>query len=331
MRCLSIAEYFRSKKMMVIFLTKSDQIEKQITNKGFKIKKIPKTSSIEEELSYIKLLMFDNNIKIILLDINNYVTFRHFDEYRIYLDKLKKLSLFLISFEDFKDYPYASDIVIIPYFGAEGIKLHNKPTCKYLLGPKYCILRDEFLKIKHVAIRKKVESILITMGGSDPKGITMKVLKALNSTDIEVKLNVIIGKFSQISKNNVKKVLGNYKGNYSIAKDVNNIAQLMSESDIAIINSGLTKYEISAVGLPGIVISNNEKHCKQMDEFAKYGSVIHLGEVNAVQRHQITDAVRNIINNFNKRKQMSDVGKLLIDGKAMDRILSEIPKEFINA
>lgn len=316
---------------MVIFLTKSDQIEKQITNKGFKIRKIPKTSSIEEELSYIKLLMFDNKIKIVLLDINNYVTFRNLDEYKIYLDKLKKLPLFLISFEDFKDYPCASDIVIIPYLGAEGIKLHNKHTCKYLLGPKYFILRDEFLKIKQVAIRKKVESILITMGGSDPKGITMKVLKALDSTDIEVKLNVVIGKFSQISKNNVKKVLRNYKGKNSIAKDLNNIAQIMSESDIAIINSGLTKYEISATGLPGIVISNNEKQCKTMNEFAKCGSVIHLGEVNAVQTHQITYAVRTLINNYNKRKQMSDIGKSLIDGKAMDRIFSEIPKELINA
>lgn len=155
MRCLSIADFFKSKNINPIFLSRSDQIERQIINRGFELKILPEICTIVDELSFIKFLMIENKLKVILLDINNYDTFRDFDMYQLYLKTLRKLSLFLVSFEDFRDYPYTSDIVIIPYLGAQNIKLHHKSDCKYLLGPKYFALREEFLKVKPVTVKKK--------------------------------------------------------------------------------------------------------------------------------------------------------------------------------
>ena len=330
-RCLAIADFFKSKNINAIFLSRSGQIEQQIVNRGFELKKIPENSTLADELNSIKLLMNEKKIKVILLDINNYDTFKDFNTYKLYLKKLKKLSLFLISLEDFKDHPYPSDIVIIPYFGTENIKLHNKSDCKYLLGPKYFVLREEFLKVEAVTIRKKIESILITMGGSDSAGITLKVLKALCSTELSISLKLVIGGLSQIGDDAIKNLLNTYKGTYSILRDVNNMAELMSKSDIAVINSGLTKYETSAVGLPGIIISNNEYHSKLMNDFAKYDTVRHLGPVDKVNEHQIIEEITCLARDYKKRLKMSEAGKSLIDGKGVDRIFSEIPRELFYA
>ena len=160
LRCLSIGNYLKAKGIRILILTKTKELDRLLTEKEIEVKIMPAYATLEDELNITKSFIEQLNIKIMILDINYYNTSNEFRTYHFYLKNLNKLPLFLISFEDFKDYPYTSDIVIIPYFGAEGIKLHKKPTCKYLLGPRYFILRDEFLKIKHVAIRKKVESIL---------------------------------------------------------------------------------------------------------------------------------------------------------------------------
>jgi len=328
-RCLAIADFFKSKNINAMFLSRSGQIEQQIINRGFEIKILPENSTIVEEVSFIKSLMIEKKIKIILLDINNYSTFNDFNEYNLYLENLRKLSIFIISIEDFKDYPYPSDIVIIPYVGTENIKLHNKSDCKYLLGPKYFVLREEFLKVKPVTVRKKIESILITMGGSDSEGITLKVLKALCSTELGISLKLVIGGLSQIGDDAIKNSLSTYRGTYSIIRDVNNMAELMSKSDIAVINSGLTKYETSAVGLPGIIISNNEYHSELMNDFAKYDTVRHIGPVNKVNEHQIAEETTCLARDYKKRLKMSEAGKSLIDGKGIDRIFSAIPGELL--
>lgn len=329
MRCLSIADFFKSKAINAIFLSRSGRIERQIINRGFEIKKLPENSTIANELSFIKTLMIEKEIKVILLDINNYGTFKNFNAYNLYLENLKKLSLFLVSFEDFKDYPYTSDIVIIPYVGVNNIKLHKISGCKYLLGPKYFVLREEFSKVNPVNVRKKIENILITMGGSDSEGITLKALKALGSTELDISLKLVIGGLSQTGDAAIKNALSNYKGSYSIIRDANNMAQIMSESDIAVINSGLTKYETSAIGLPSIIISNNEYHSELMNDFTKYDTVSHLGPVNKVNKHQIAEAITCLAGDYKKRLQMSEAGKLLVDGNGIDRIFTEIPREMI--
>lgn len=331
MRCMLISDYLKSKNVNTLFLSKTEQIEDWISEKGYKFNILSPSCTVEDELNIIEQVRIEKKIRIILLDINNYKTFINPDEYHGYLDSLRKLSLFLISFEDLKDYPFYSDVVVIPYVGAEKVKLHDQQNCKYLLGPKYFILREEFSKVNPINVRKKIENILITMGGSDPEGITLTVLNAFTETELNVNLKILIGGLSQIGDREIKNALSDYNGPYSIIRNTKNMAQLMSSSDIAIINSGLTKYESSAVGLPSIVISNNERHAKLMEQFAKYGSILHLGSVSEVSKHKIINTVTNLVSDYDKRKQMSKHGKSLIDGKGIDRLFTEIPWDLIYA
>ena len=84
-------------------------------------------------------------------------------------------------------------------------------------------------------------------------------------------------------------------------KNIKNMAQIMSDSDIAIINSGLTKYETVSVGLPCIVISNNDYHSELMNDFNKDDVFIHLGAVEKLENNQIVKAVELLAKDFKKR------------------------------
>ena len=328
-RCISIAEYLRTKDINTLFLTRSQNIVKYILANGLEVKVLENDCSLDNELSIIQNLLSKHNRNLIVLDVNNYHTFKTIDDYCYYLKNIGKMPAFIVSFEDQKIHPPLSNVVVLPYAGAERLKVDGE-KCLYLTGPKYFVLPQIFSQTEPAAIRKNVNNLLVSMGGSDPKNITLKVLNTLNKRKIDIRLNVILGGFSKITDGMIEHVLNNYNGQFSIAKDCNNMAEVISESDIAIIGSGLTKYETAALGLPSIVISNDAYHSSIMDDFVKYGTVVHLGDIGNVNDSQIAEATINLMNDFEKRQSMSNAGKAMIDGDGVDRIFSMVIREIVN-
>lgn len=324
MRCLTIADYLKSQQIQTLFLSQSKHFEELIASRGFEQEVLPLHSDVDAELRRTRELTARASIRVVILDVNNYHSYRDLDTYRRYLGGLKDLSLFLVSFEDFKVHPPVSDIVIIPYVGAERLSLPKETTCKYLLGARYFVLGRDFARGQKANPRSRVERILVAMGGSDPESITLKVLDAFQNTELDVGLDVVLGGLCQIRENQVCHALREYKGPLRVLRNVRNMAQVMAESDMAIINSGLMKYEAAAVGLPAIVISNNEYHSEVIRPFAEFGSIVHLGPVNDVNKRDISEAVVGLVGDRERRQQMSDAGRVLIDGGGVTRIFSQI-------
>jgi UDP-2,4-diacetamido-2,4,6-trideoxy-beta-L-altropyranose hydrolase len=326
-RCLAIARHLESNSIRPLFVSKTKSVEPIANAKGYLIKILNNKIEPKNEIKEIITLSSKYNAGVIFLDVNNYNSFKDERAYHDYLIGLKKHGLFLVSFEDFKVYPQVSDMLVIPYVGAEAINLEEKTNCQCLIGSRYFVLPEQFLKVGHVTIKDKVQDVLITMGGADFHGITLKVLRAISATLIDLNLKIIIGPLSEIENKSIHDALDRFKGKYSILREVTNMAQLMSESDMAIINSGLTKYETASLGLPSIVISNNKYHSDIMHEFEKQGSVLHLGPVDRVTENSIGKATQLLIRDKRARDIMSFKGKSLVDGKGISRILAQIPKE----
>jgi len=260
MRCLEFANHISEKNVNSVFLTNSSSALERIRNKGFECVQISENNN--NALNQIKMHISNYSAKIILFDINYHSTVEQKQKYFYILQKLKKLNLFLITFEDFNNNIFPSDIVIIPYVGAESLitkrEIQINVRSQFLLGPKFFPVRKEFQILTKRQTNKIVETILVTMGGSDPEGITLKVVNTLSRLKHNVELIVVLGNLSTIKEKEVCIGLENYAGNYEVIRDSNNIANLMNKSQLAITNSGLTKYEMAFMGLPAIVISNNK-------------------------------------------------------------------------
>jgi len=333
MRCLEFANHISEKNVNSVFLTNSSSALERIRNKGFECVQISENNN--NALNQIKMHISNYSAKIILFDINYHSTVEQKQKYFYILQKLKKLNLFLITFEDFNNNIFPSDIVIIPYVGAESLitkrEIQINVRSQFLLGPKFFPVRKEFQILTKKQTNKFVETILVTMGGSDPEGITLKVVNTLSRLKHNVELIVVLGNLSTIKEKEVCIGLENYAGNYEVIRDSNNIANLMNKSQLAITNSGLTKYEMAFMGLPAIVISNNKKHAELMDDFASCGTIVHLGVKEEVTEEDVLLAVDELINHRKKREQMSNAGRELIDNKGIERIINCIPEELIYA
>ena len=265
---------------------------------------------------------FYNSFSIIA-DINSGAIFNNNVDYINYLNYIGRNAKLLVTLEDLIDYPYCSDVVIIPYCGADKLKLKNDCKTRYLMGPIYFPLREEFNNDSFV-VSKNAKKILITMGGSDPEKITLKVLNSISKLDKYYDIVAVLGKASNISNKDIDNIMVNYKGLFKVISDVENMSKLMLESDVAITNSGLTKYELSSLGVPAIIISNNAQQALYSEDFSSYGSSVHLGGINVVTEKNIRESCDDLMQDYKLRLKMSKKGKGLVDSDGLKRIGSAI-------
>ena len=84
--------------------------------------------------------------------------------------------------------------------------------CNLLLGPKYALLRKEFVEARKKAkVRDgNVKRILVFMGGSDPANETKKALDALNAVKFSGVVDVVVGMQNQY-KDEIKDICAKNK------------------------------------------------------------------------------------------------------------------------
>ena len=91
--------------------------------------------------------------------------------------------------DDLGDRNLICDVLVDQNLGASRAKYAGKisQNCKLLMGPQYALLRNEFRdwREKSLAgrIDRKIQKILITMGGVDSVNYTLRVLRAVSNSD----------------------------------------------------------------------------------------------------------------------------------------------------
>lgn len=141
-------------------------------------------------------------------------------------------------------------------------------NCVKLLGPKYALLRDEFLEARKNLQRKfdGIKKIFITFGGVDATNETEKVLEKLKDKNYQI--TAITG-----AKNytNLQEKFGSYK-NITLLERSSEVAKLMLEADLAIGAGGSTTWERCGLGLPTIIYSIAENQNKVVSDLVSYGA-----------------------------------------------------------
>ena len=140
--------------------------------------------------------------------------------------------------------------------------------------------------------RNGIKNILVFFGGADATNETMKALRALKSIEQQVKditINVVAGG-SNPHKAEVK-AFCNQNDNMRYLCQVNNMAELMAEADLAIGAGGTTTWERLFLDLPSIVICIADNQKKICEDCSRQGLINYLGMYTDVSEVDISKAV----------------------------------------
>ena len=213
-----------------------------------------------------------------------------------YMQGLKKLSIKTLNFEDLGEGSKIADLVINAIYPEKQI-IKN-----HYFGHDYFILRDEFIYSETKDNKEKIECILISFGGVDPNNYTKKVIETIYEYCMQhsIKINVITGfgykKYDSID---------NYK-NINIYKNVANISKYMLEADLIFTSAGRTTYEVASIGVPTIVLAQNDRELTHFFANSEFG-FLNLGLGYNISDEEIYKNFIELIDSYENRKYMSEL------------------------
>lgn len=310
-RCLTIADHLKEtdKSLKIYFQCKSNLCRKIISMHGYSLlnnnyffinKKFSKlinnkngiiiTDFLDTDPSFIKKLRLLTKSKIICIDNNT---------------NLKLLN--------------SADIII-------NANVFNQPEfqvikdAKYFLGPKYMILRKEFMinKIKKQKIDNK--SILVLFGGTDCKNYILKCIDEIINLETSYSIKVVVGLgYSNVKK--LKTILQTRKNTFLYIFP-NNLSNLMRSVNIAITAAGIVLYELSALRIPSITIPQLKHQEEIANEFQKRKACINLGR--NPKKGLINTVIIDMMNNKNMREKIALNAHKIVDGKGLIRFTNII-------
>ncbi|MFT6909767.1 MAG: UDP-2,4-diacetamido-2,4,6-trideoxy-beta-L-altropyranose hydrolase [Oleiphilaceae bacterium] len=192
-------------------------------------------------------------------------------------------------------------------------------NCQLLLGPRYALLRDEFIKIRNQIKPHtgKVKKLLVFFGGVDADNYTELTIEALSKLSLkEVQVDVVIGMQHPQKKRIVE--LCSAHG-YICHVQTTRMAELMSEADLAIGAGGTAAWERCSLGLPAITISVASNQSNQVIDAAEagllYGPLLYSSFGDLIQNH-----TRSLLENPCLIKHISSKSMQAVDGKGVNRV-----------
>jgi CMP-N-acetylneuraminic acid synthetase/spore coat polysaccharide biosynthesis predicted glycosyltransferase SpsG len=238
-----------------------------------------------------------------------------------YIEYLKQKNIFVVNFEDSGAGAKKANLIINAMYN------EKYPWSNYYCGQDYYCLREEFLELDAKEIKKQVDTILISFGGTDPNNYTQRVLEIIDKLNLKnIKILLILGlgyEHTVLLQNLISKM----KIDIEVLQNIKHISKYMHAADIAVTSAGRTVYELAAVGTPSIVLAQNKREMRHTFACSTNG-IINLGLGYQVSDDEIKEVILNLMNNYEQRLKCSQL-MLKNDLKSgIQRVLSLIFNEF---
>ena len=191
-----------------------------------------------------------------------------------------------------------------------------------LLGPKFAMLRREFNAWQNWrrSVAADARHILVSMGGSDPGGLTMLVIQALELACEQLNAIVVAGG-SNPHIASLRAEAARSKGKVRLVVDPVSMPDLMAQADIAILSAGSVCWETCMLGLPAIVVDAAENQIPIAQELHRRQVALHL-PCSRLTPQTVAEKIQLLADSAKLRALMSQKGAELVDGRGSARVVA---------
>ncbi|HOV79640.1 MAG TPA: NTP transferase domain-containing protein [Bacillota bacterium] len=244
------------------------------------------------------------------------------------VENWRRDGVLIVAIDDPSDRRLAADMSFYPPV-EQVSKMDWEAFCgRLFVGWEWVVLRREFSNApERVPHEKPV--VLITMGGSDPAGLTLKAVEGLGLLEETFDAVVVLGP-GFTNDDALEKMLAKSSGKFEVRRNVSDMPGLMARADLAVASFGVTAYELAAVGVPAVYMCLTEDHEMSASAFAKAGIAVCLGVHEKVTPESVSQAVRSLLSDRERMTRMSRKAGSLVDGRGAIRIAELIAEEMRN-
>ncbi len=226
----------------------------------------------------------------------------------------------IVNFEDMGPGAWLADAVINALYEDRP----NKPANVYE-GADYYFIRDEFLEETPKDFSPECRNIMVMFGGADPSDLTGKlyeICKVLHPKMKETEFHFLTG-FAYQNKTGIK---DDPEHNIFVHHDARRVSAYMKQADLCITSQGRTVFELASMGVPAIVLAQNEREAEHV--FAGMGNgFINLGIGSRTDAITIIRTIQYLAEVPRVRQEMRDLQLAREFEKGQERVIRLILDE----
>lgn len=222
--------------------------------------------------------------------------------------------------DDLADRPLDCDVLLDQGFDDNSAARYasrlQRPAMQ-LFGPQYALLREEFLLARASAAPRNgsVQRVVVFFTGGDDGGELFKCLQALVHWGLNVHVDVVIG-----SDHPGEKSLAAYcqAQRWQLHVQVDYMARLLAEADLAIGAAGSASWERCAVGVPSLLVILADNQRSLAAGLHRLGAAVNLGDAGKLTVEQYRHALEGLVPP--QLAAMSAAAWNLVDGLGAGRV-----------
>ncbi len=229
----------------------------------------------------------------------------------------------ILVIDDLADRPHDCDILVdqTPGRQAGGYASLVPRTCTILAGSQFALLDPRFRQAREHLREpaEQVRRVLVSFGGTDPAGATLRALEALGVAKLGSAVDVVLGTAND-DIGRIRQLATQLNPPAAVHVSVDDMASLIAQADLAIGAGGVSSLERCCLGVPSITITIAGNQHKLADELAQAGATENLGPVTELSTADIADAVSRLASDPARRLAMRAAAMAITDGLGAARV-----------
>lgn len=235
----------------------------------------------------------------------------------------------LMVIDDLADRPHDCDLLLDANAHPEPVQRYRhrvNPAARCLFGPRYALLRDEFLQARKAqppfAQRR---SLFIGFGGADADNLTLRSVRAAASLCAAgIPCDVVVGASYPYldSLRQALAVPAHASTRLHVATD--QVAQCMGQARMAVCGGGVSTWERMCMGLPSLVMAAADNQVEALRHLQDRGWIRLLGRASEVSDAMLAHEIQAFWQSSEALASMAGQGVAVVDGQGARRVVAEM-------
>ena len=224
----------------------------------------------------------------------------------------------LLVIDDTADRPLAPDVLLdhnwaLDHRAKYAGRLTREP--QWLAGPRYALLSPAYRDAPRFAFQPVVRSIGIFMGGTDPGGVSARVLAACRAAGFRGVIEVVSTSANPHLPDLREACAAD--ADTTLTLDAPDLAAFFARHDLQVGAGGGAAWERCCIGAPSILVTLAANQVPVLCAIAALGLAIQSGAT----RNELADSIRQTVDNPVLRLRMNQSALQLVDGRGAERVV----------
>jgi UDP-2,4-diacetamido-2,4,6-trideoxy-beta-L-altropyranose hydrolase len=232
----------------------------------------------------------------------------------------------ILVIDDLADRPHDADLLVDQNLQSGPARYAGllPAHCRSLLGPRYALLRPEFVRLRAAAERQAdrgLRNLLAFAGSYDSTDLLPRVARAWArlSGRQRPRLDMVVG---QDSPNLARlRDLESRADGLTLHVQTTEMAELIAATDLMLAAGGSINWERCCLGVPALVCETAANQHENVRELARARTAIALGPSESLDVTSLTDLLGRLVTRPSLLRRLGERASRLVDGEGARRVV----------